>query len=374
MNSSSSFLPVLFLLLLFAPVFSQVEKPNDAAFVWTNDHGEGRLQVAFFRRTFSLSELPAKADIHLFADSRYHLSVNGQFINFGPARFYPEHPRYDSYDLLPYLRKGANCIAVKVLSNGTSTFQLRRNPAAFIAWGDVSTSDGVEINLATPGNWTCYQSKGYHADAARMTFALGPMEIYDAGKDKTVLGWETPEFNASGWAKPQPLIKQNTWGTLTPRNIPPLTRDPYAPRELLGVYDWRNEEDLYSFQVLKPDKSWEEFRTASPFIGYTYIYSPFRQDVEVGLWWGEHFLNGEGPLKQEPAPEKPHRQQAVMKLNAGWNFFAVRRNSFFGKWAFVLAVPKHAGLVLSPNRKKDDSPFFRTAGPFPEAHEDAINA
>lgn len=338
-----------------------------ADYVWTDALGVGRLQAAYFRYELTLEGGTDQAEIHLFADSRYHLLVNGAFVHFGPARFYPEHPEYDRFDLAAYLRPGKNVIAVRVLSNGVSTFQLRRNQPGFIAWGTVTDRTGATYDLSTPGDWKAYRVQGYDEDAPRMTFALGPMEVYDARKDQAVQGWEGTEFDATGWDRPVKLDRQDAWGALTPRSIPPLTAEIHAPRQLLGVYDWEDEEEIYQFQLLKEDRTRDAFRESRPFFGYTYIYSPVEQTVGAGIWWGEHYLNGEGPLEQQDAKEnRPVRQQATLHLRQGWNYFFVRRKSFFGKWSFLLALPKDAGLQLSPDRDKGDSIFFRTTGALPE--------
>jgi hypothetical protein len=329
-----------------------------AHFVWTDDTEANRLQVAYFRRSFHLDNEATTAEIHLFADSRYHLLVNGHFVGFGPARFYPEHPEYDTHDLLPYLQKGENVIAVKVWSNGTSTFQLRRNAAGFIAWGDMETNNG-KVNLQTPGKWRTYRVKGYDTKAARMSFALGPMEVYDARLDQTVCGWEYAGYDDVEWNKPISISPEGRWGELQPRSIPPLTNQKIVPRQLLGIYEWKQQEKIYSFQRLKADQSRKELTTNTPFVGYTYIYSPRVQSVSVGIWWGEHFLNGEAI--EHINTDQPHRQQATLDLKAGWNYFYARRKSFFGKWAFQLAVPKAADLIFSPNKKENDLSFFQVA-------------
>lgn len=351
---------ILFLLLILP---SLMWSQGDAQFVWPKKSGKSRLQLAYFRTAFTLTDSVEQAQIHLFADSRYHLLVNGQFLNFGPARFYPENPEYDSYDLRPYLQAGENVIAVKVMSNGVSTFQLRVNPPAFIAWGTVKTAQ-KSIDLASPGPWKAHRSDAYHTDATRMTFALGPMEIYDARKDQAIKGWELANFDDSAWSKPMMIKNAGNWGKLRPRSIPPLTQQAFSPHQLLGHYKLLNEEDLYSFQVLKPDRSWNEFRATQTFVGYTYIHSPQKQTVQAGLWWGEHYINGKA-IRQEAAPaDQPHRQTATIPLEEGWNLFFVKRKTFMGKWAFIMALPKAAQLKLSPNKLADDDRFFATIGPF----------
>ncbi|MCB0839842.1 MAG: alpha-L-rhamnosidase N-terminal domain-containing protein, partial [Bacteroidetes bacterium] len=365
---------ILFIGLLFFPLLhkGQNSPPTSARFIWTNQHESDRFQVTAFRYDLEIEENVSEAMIHLFADSRYHLIVNGQFINFGPARFYPAHPMYDSYNIAPYLRKGNNAIAVKVFSNGTSSFQLRRNPGGFIAWGNVKTTGDQQFSLETPGNWRCMPLNGYHGNTPRMSFATGPMEVYDSRKDDQ--DWCLPEHSFKG-KSPVEVENQEIWGELTPRNIPHLTREVYKPQELVGAYQLKNDEEMLSFRVAVPDKSQSEFRHNRPLLGYTYIYSPKDQNVEAGIWWGNHYLNGEGPLPQEDAgPDKPHRQTIHLQLKKGWNAFFVQRNSFWGKWDFFMAYPKTAGLILSPDKKKNDANWFRVAGPFLENEEETVNS
>ena len=85
---------------------------HPAPFVWLDARGRGRNVHAYFRREL---DLPAKISaglLHLFADTQYELRVNGRFVGWGPVRFYPEFPEYDTYDMRPFLCKGRNVIAV----------------------------------------------------------------------------------------------------------------------------------------------------------------------------------------------------------------------------------------------------------------------
>ncbi len=351
----------IFLTLVSLSLLAQGDE-GDSEFVWV-DTSTYRLQVACFRYSMELDASADEAILHLFADSRYRLYINGHFINFGPARFYPTHPMYDSYDILPYLEQGENVIAVKVMSNGTSTFQLRNSPPALVAWGSVRAGN-TEMDLSTPGNWKCTRLEGYDSYAPRMTFALGPMEVYDERPDVDLRGWDRSGYDDSDWGVPVTVPYRDHWGTLSARNIPPLTTDIYQPLELTGRYSLGGDEEIYSFQKTAKDKSWNAFRQRFYFLGYTYIYSPVDRDVTAGIWWGDHFLNGEGPLSQEEDTTKVHRQSVELRLKAGWNFFSVKRQSHFGKWAFVMALPKEAGISLSPNKKQNDPVYFMVSGPY----------
>ena len=49
--------------------------------------------------------------------------------------------------------------------------------------------------------------------------------------------------------------------------------------------------------------------------GYAYIYSPINQDVEVGLWWGEFYLNGGKQLRGKGENlDLPMRNPRLLKL------------------------------------------------------------
>ncbi|MGW8315300.1 MAG: alpha-L-rhamnosidase-related protein, partial [Bacteroidales bacterium] len=326
--------------------------------------GTGRQETVLFRRNFQLNGDADTAFISLFADSRYHLYVNGTHLNFGPSRFYPEAPQYDSYNLAPYLRQGENVVAVEVLSNGTVTFQVPLSRGGFIAWGEVRSPSG-NISFETPGEWKMWVPGAYDTEALRFSFACGPMEIFDGRKQPP--GWNRPGYDDSGWNEPVPHADQEYWGRPTPRSIPALTRDEVVPFELLGIYREKHSEQIYSFFIKTPDNTREEYGAGKQMYAATYIYSPGDQVVEAGLWWGEHYLNGEGPLKVSgEEPGNPVRQNRLLHLNKGWNFLFIGYVAIWGGWDFYLAVPSEAGLVLSPHRQLEDENFIVTAGPFEE--------
>ncbi len=64
---------------------------DNARYVWADETGTGRQEYLVFRRDFNL-EGNLSGKINLFAWSRYHLNINGIFVNFGPARSYPASP------------------------------------------------------------------------------------------------------------------------------------------------------------------------------------------------------------------------------------------------------------------------------------------
>ena len=321
-------------ILLLSQQFVFANPPGDAKYVWADKSGDGRHQFVYFRYELNLEQIPEKAELNLYASSRYLLKVNGVNINWGPARNYPEEPEYDSHDLVPFLKKGKNAIAVRVMANNMNTYQLVKNIGGFIAWGKIGEHD-----LSTPGNWICRKATGYDQTAPKIDFAQGTMDVYDARKG--ISNWDEPEISPDGWKTPELLNNQDAWGTLSPRSIPFLTQLETLPRNILGAYNLKNDEEVYSFRIKIPDSNKEEMAKNPWVFAYTYIYSPKDQVVDMGLWWGEHFLNGEGPLKGKPVEEGRYRRSDVtLDLKKGWNYFFVKYGIVWAHWDFHILVPK----------------------------------
>ena len=124
---------------------------HPAQFIWVDEITDQRQIYAYFRYDFFLDDHPVHAEINLFADSRYHLFVNGDFVNFGPARTFPENPEYDTYDLMPCLKQGDNYIVAMVLWNGMETFQLLMNKPGFVAWGRIEAGNPQGMGMCIAG-------------------------------------------------------------------------------------------------------------------------------------------------------------------------------------------------------------------------------
>ncbi len=340
---------------------------HQAPVVWVNSTGEGRYKMVAFRNDLNLEQLPAKAEINIFADSRYHLHVNGHMVNFGPVRFYPENPFYDTYNIAPYLKKGDNVIAVKVLTNGMNTYQLPKSIGGFAAWGAVNNKD-----ISTPGRWKCKIINGLDTLSPKMSFALGAIEIYDARKDSQ--NWDKPGIDLSCWKTPVKIKNQDNWAVMKPRIIPHLTQDEIIPEKLMGKYKIEKQEDIYFFRVLGPDQSRKEFQKQRRLFAYTYIYSPIPQKVKTGMWWGEFWLNGKGPIKGKEDKNIPNRINITFNLKQGWNFLFMKYGMVWGHWDFYMAVPNGSGLILSPDKDKASEFIFKTAGPFKDSEEESVKS
>ena len=81
-----------------------VGRKLQSAMIWAGPEAKGDGVAVAFRKTFQLARQPGRAEMFIFADARYLLWVNGQYVERGPARFQPNGPEYDTIDLAPQLQ------------------------------------------------------------------------------------------------------------------------------------------------------------------------------------------------------------------------------------------------------------------------------
>lgn len=159
---------------------------------------DGQYEVSHFRKSFSLNATPGRFVIHVSADNRYKLFVNGQLVSLGPARCDVYNWNFETVNIAPYLQQGKNTLAAVVWNYA----ELR--PAAQISYGRteliVQGDTEVESMVNTDTSWLCT------VDAAYSPCTSGePVGYYVAGPGETVngeqypWGWEQTDFDDSQW-------------------------------------------------------------------------------------------------------------------------------------------------------------------------------
>lgn len=217
--------------------------------------------VFLFRNSFKLRQPPLQYLIHVSADNRYRLYVNGQYVCFGPAIGDISHYRYESIDIAGFLKEGNNVIAVEVVNFGEyrraaqQTFQ-----TAFILQGEGDEEISQQINTGQ-GRWKVFRNPAYShipftSDSIQAYYAAGPGESINANKHPW--GWNSLQFDDSGWPYPKPgtvefavgrgFLYGSTW-FLVPRQIPMLRESPERFKEIvrkedLGMVDQFTKESV----------------------------------------------------------------------------------------------------------------------------------
>ncbi|HAH24740.1 MAG TPA: alpha-L-rhamnosidase [Prolixibacteraceae bacterium] len=186
--------------------------------------------VFHFRKSFELTAVPKEFIIHVSADNRYRLLVNGKAVCFGPARGDLAHWYYESIDIAPFLKKGNNLLAAIVWNFGAdkawAQFSLK---TALIVQGN----SPLEEIVNTDASWKVIKDKAYQPASADAKEALGtfivvgPCDRLDAALYPW--NWETEAYNDHNWSKPKMMDAGHPRGigtdinwVLTPRPIPQM--------------------------------------------------------------------------------------------------------------------------------------------------------
>lgn len=184
--------------------------------------------VYHFRKQFSLETQPERFVVHVSADNRYRLFVNGVIVNNGPARGDLQHWYFESLDIAPYLKPGENVIAALVWNMGKyAPVAQISNQTAFLLQGDGKQEQMINTNRS----WKVIQSKAYHpcstnnSQRVRNYMEVGPGDNIKG--ELNLWDWETLNFDDSRWNSAQIVTNGTPFGygtdnywTLVPRNIP----------------------------------------------------------------------------------------------------------------------------------------------------------
>ncbi len=329
---------------------------TDAAFIWAKDLPEQRLSVVAFRFELQLASVPLEVPFQCFANSHYHLHVNGASVGYGPARSMPSDPSFDAYDLAPFLQKGENVIAVLVAHTAGYSFHHIPMPGAFVAWGNCG-----EINLSTDSElWSCCVSEGHDVNPPRWSFAVPVIEICD--ERKWPQGWNQVGKPQGHWSRPVQVDKSG-WGELVPREMPALSNDALQAQEIVQAYTHSEKERIHGFRIVHDFALKELPYTKANTCAYTWIYSDSEQSVTAGTWWGDYYINGEKVEQQDTKPDQYMRNDATLHLNKGWNLFFAVYGMTHASWELQLALP--AELTVDANRGEGESIAFYASQTLP---------
>ena len=208
-----------------------------ASFVWCASAPAGAQAYVAFRRNFTLSALPAAALLHLFADSRYVVYVNGVAAARGPCRFDPRSPDYDSIDVTPLLQPGDNALALLVHTIGAGAIQGRimYHAPGLTARLDVDAGGGGGGGMAplfsTDASWTCSNSTEHAPTDVSWSSIPDLIDMLVPGAG----AWTATRFDDSAWLRASAAAAPPgaSWGELQPRALPLTRETPLAGLQLL---------------------------------------------------------------------------------------------------------------------------------------------
>ena len=184
--------------------------------------------VFHFRKTIHLTTKPSRFIVHVSADNRYRLFVNGNPVSSGPARGDLYNWYYETVDIAPQLVSGDNTIAAVVWNMGVHAPVAQiSNQTGFMLQGDTKQEEIVNTNAS----WKVIQNKSYtpcsidNGRRLRTYMVIGPGDHVEGSSYPW--GWETSGFNDGAWMSAITLANpvqagygtDNLW-TLSQRTIP----------------------------------------------------------------------------------------------------------------------------------------------------------
>lgn len=351
-----------------APASKLVPRTWSARWIWTEGESSPRNSYTYFRKTLDLDSTPKEAKIHLTADSRYQLFVNGKFVGRGPVRSDRRWLYYDTWDLAPHLKKGKNAVAVLVHHYGEWTFQYMQGRGGLLA--EVVGSGGKLLGQ-TDSTWRALRSEAWAAGRPRMSIQLGFNEVYDARKAPK--DWTAVDFEDGSWARAQEIGPAGTepWPNLVPRDIPPMLETPLRAAKVLETVEL---EPVAGAQYLDLLSMMDRKEWAVAYVS-TVLVSPEPQEVELKfgsddalkVWLNEKQVVSH-LVSRGAAPDQ---ESVKLKLDAGANTILAKVVQGHSKWDFYFRVTGNK-LPLEQQGSDQRGPYWRVAGPFPYERDDTL--
>ncbi len=185
--------------------------------------------VFHFRRNFTLSERPEHFVVHVSADNRYRMYVNGHQVVEGPSTDDLDHWRFETVDIGPYLVAGDNALAAVVWNFGEHrpVFQWSFATSFLFMAADSAHHD---LNTGSETPWKVVQNPAYAPEMEgirqlRSYHVVGPGERLDGSAYPW--GWQAVDHDDSAWPEARTLMRAHpaAAGTvidygLMPRELP----------------------------------------------------------------------------------------------------------------------------------------------------------
>jgi len=333
------------------------------------------------RKVINVKDDLKEAKLHITADSRYVVWLNGKRLGQGPVRSWPWDWSYDSYEVKGILCPGRNVISVLVLHYGVSNFQYIESRGGLLAQLDMVTDKDKKVSIGTDRTWKGIPHPSYDRKTMRISCQQGWVEQYNTENEPE--GWHRGDFQDTVWKNLKEIGKVGIlpWKKLSPRDIPFLTEEPVYPVRILRTRVVKSLNQHFAFN-LKPhllpgDRTANHLRL-SGFAG-AILYSP--RDVkgkiiysDTGNIAGKLRVNGKDcPRVDENSFDKEGAYSNCF-FKKGNNLIIWDVRGLYHNWylTFSLALPFKANLRPPFSSKKTELKLA-TLGPIDEADKETFD-
>ena len=221
-------LSVLFLAFIFistqAKYISADQRPWSAQWIAAKDDSGTGYGVYYFRKSVVFTNKPTTFRVHVSADNRYKLYINGKIVSMGPARGDTYFWNYETIDIAPYLTSGKNAITALVWNEAQYRPEAQITVrTSFILQGQSEKEDIVNTNET----WKCMKDEGSQPIPGYF-FAASKGQLIDM--NKTLSGdWTSLDFADDKWGNAAKVgegkLKGMAWGidwALVPSTLPAM--------------------------------------------------------------------------------------------------------------------------------------------------------
>ncbi|UZR93476.1 alpha-L-rhamnosidase C-terminal domain-containing protein [Chondrinema litorale] len=211
-----------------------LEKQWDSKWISHPEISGQEYGVYLFRKSFNLVDKSGDYIIHVSADNRYKLYVNGEYVGNGPSRGDKMNWYFETYDIASFLKEGKNVINA-IVWNFAEKRPLAQHSVitGFILQGNTEK----ESSLNTNQSWLVMKDEAYAPVPVKVRgyYDVGPGEKFEA--EKHPWDWASESFaetqmkNAFELTNGTPLSSIKKYGgvpnhVLKPRPIPAMEETP----------------------------------------------------------------------------------------------------------------------------------------------------
>ncbi|MCM1123084.1 MAG: hypothetical protein NC416_10910 [Eubacterium sp.] len=218
---------------------TKMEGVKDSNWIWIPDwekEDQTKAHLVYFRKKFTVNEVPDEMKVRVSAESRYKLYVNGQLAELGPCKGDRMIWYYDEIDISPYLTEGENVLAAEVLRypvNGWGNHSIIRTFTPGFYLKEIGGTHGIEADET----WRCSVVQDFQIVSEfpwHAQLQILEKRIADAG----MTGWKQKPYQDDSWDYAKSYADEQinlltSPGNLNPRPIPSMLK---VQRHFNGVY------------------------------------------------------------------------------------------------------------------------------------------
>ncbi|HVE41789.1 MAG TPA: alpha-L-rhamnosidase N-terminal domain-containing protein [Planctomycetota bacterium] len=145
-----------------------------------------------FRREVTIETVPVRALGWITADSRYRLTVDGQFVQWGPAPSDPRALDVDPVDLTAYLKPGRHVIGIEVLYYGRGDGTWVTGKPGLLFHLVCEDAGGRSERILSDERWQAFLDRAHAPGHYPRWYLRALQEEFDARLHPD--GWDTPAF------------------------------------------------------------------------------------------------------------------------------------------------------------------------------------